>query len=181
MKTYVSMLRGINVSGHRRVKMEELKQTYLSLGYRNVRTYLQSGNVVFESAEKGEKSLAKEIEQSMKHRLGLDVPVLIRTGDELGLLIRHNPFAGRDEERLHVTFLSSKPGVLPLETINRAVCGGEAFSVADREVYLSCPNGYGRTKLTNSFFERVLKTTATTRNWRTTKSLLSLAESSPER
>jgi uncharacterized protein (DUF1697 family) len=180
MKTYVSMLRAINVSGHNRVKMEELKRIYLSLGYRNVKTYLQSGNVVFEGAEKSGDSLAMEIEKSLKQRLGLDVPVLIRTGDELVLLIKHNPFAGRDEERLHVTFLSSKHGVFPLDRINKAVGNGEAFSVTEREVYLFCPNGYGKTKLTNTFFEWVLKTTATTRNWRTTKSLISLAESPPE-
>jgi uncharacterized protein (DUF1697 family) len=180
MKTYVSMLRGINVSGHRRVRMEELKQIYVSLGYRNVRTYLQSGNAVFEGAGASTETLTKEIENSLKQRLGLDVPVLIRTDDELRLLIKNNPLAGRDEERLHVTFLYNKPGVFPLDRINEAVGKGEAFSMVDREVYLFCPNSYGQTKLTNTFFERVLKTTATTRNWRTTKSLISLAESPPE-
>jgi len=176
-KTYVSMLRGINVSGHRRVRMEGLKQIYVSLGYRNVRTYLQSGNVVFESAGASADSLGKEIEESLMRRLGLDVPVLIRTDDELRALIMNNPFAERDQERLHVTFLYNKPGVLPIDTIDLAVADGEAYSMAEREVYLFCPNGYGRTKLSNAFFERVLKSTATTRNWSTTKSLYSLAES----
>ena len=180
MTTYVSMLRGINVSGHRRVEMEELKQIYVSLGYRNVRTYLQSGNVVFEGAGASADALAEEIGKSLKQRLGLDVPLLIRTDDELGLVIKNNPFAGRNEERLHVTFLHEVPGVFPLDRINKAVGKGEAFSMAEREVYLFCPNGYGQTKLSNTFFERELKTTATTRNWRTTKSLLSLTESPPE-
>lgn len=168
------MLRGINVGGNRRVKMEELKEVYDLLGCQNVRTYVQSGNVVFEHEEDSLK-LATKIEKSLKQRFGLDIVILIRTDRELKKVLEKNPFAEKDESKLHVTFLSTKPRSIPIDQIEKAVTGEEAFSISDREIYLFLPNGYGRTKLSNNFFERVLKVAATTRNWRTTKTLYSMA------
>ncbi len=176
MNSYVSMLRGINVSGHKKVTMAELKQVYVSLGHQNVRTYLQSGNVVSEHPGAPSPSLALEIEKSLRQRFGFDIPVFIRSGDELQRLIKENPFAERVEDWIHVTFLYNKPAVSSIDRINQAAGEGEAFSMGEREVYLYCPKGYGRTKLSNSFFERTLKVTATTRNWRTTKALHSMAK-----
>ena len=178
MDTYISMLRGVNVSGHRRVRMEELERLYLSLGCRNVRTYVQSGNVLFEHPTADISKLAGKIEKRLKGPLGSDVPVLIRTKNEFQRLIESNPFAERDESKVHVTFLYAKPMEFSMDKINKVVGRGEAFSMVGSEIYLFCPNGYGRTKLSNSFFERALKMTATTRNWKTVNTLCSMARTS---
>jgi uncharacterized protein (DUF1697 family) len=173
------MLRGVNVTGYKRVKMDELARLYTSLGYRNVRTYVQSGNVVFDANDDLSASTGK-IEKKLKQQFGFDIPVLIRTKNDFHRLIENNPFANKDDSKLHVTFLYTKTADLPTDRINRAVGRGEAFSVAGREIYLYCPNGYGRTKLSNTFFEKTLKVIATTRNWRTVNALHSMVTTSAQ-
>jgi uncharacterized protein (DUF1697 family) len=173
--TYISMLRGINVSGQKRITMEELKKSYGSLGFQDVRTYIQSGNVVFRHPGTDAMKVASEIERGLKRSFAFDVLVIVRTRDELQDLVEANPFAGKDEGKQHVTFLSEKPSVFPAEEVGRAKDKAEEFSVRAMEVYLFCPNGYGNTKLSNNFFERKLKVSATTRNWRTVNALLLMA------
>ena len=168
------MLRGINVGGNRGVKMEDLKRLYTSLGYQNVRTYVQSGNVVFEHHDANSSKLAGEIEKSLKQHFGFDISVVIRTDKELKRLIDKNPFTEKDESKMHVTFLSTKPRTFSTDQIDGFVASGEAFLISGQDIYLFCPNGYGRTKLSNNFFEKTLKVIATTRNWRTTKTLYSM-------
>ena len=99
----------------------------------------------------------------------------IRTSNELKKIVDNTPFAGKDEDWLHVIFLSEKPAQVPIEEINKVKDKAEKFSVVDKEIYLFCPNGYGRTKLSNAFFERKLRVNATTRNWKTVNALLSIA------
>ena len=169
--TYVSMLRGINVGGRRKVRMEELKRAYDSLGLGGVRTYIQSGNVIFEHPREDEWSLAARIEKRLEERLGFPVPTVLRTAGEVREAIRDAPFVGRDPGKLHVTFLSAAPREVPVREIDAARTGAEDFAVAGREVYLYLPDGYGRTRLTNAFFERKLGVTATTRNWKTVNAL----------
>src|SRR6266508_4666314 len=120
MTTFVSMLRGVNVVGHKRLKMSELAGTYASLGLDNVRTYVQSGNAVFSCDSADESSLAQRIEKQLKIRPGLDVTIFIRTTNELGTLVARNPFARKDESRLHVIFLYTKPGRIPTDKIDSA-------------------------------------------------------------
>ncbi len=177
MNSYVSMLRGINVGGKRRVKMDDLKEFYASMGCLNVQTYVQSGNVIFQHRDSNGSKLASKIEQSLNEHFGLDIAVLIRTKEELKKLLEKNPFADKDESKLHVTFLSSKPQKIPTDQIERYVAAGEAYSISDEEVYLFCPNGYGRTKLSNNFFEKTLNVSATTRNWRSVNTLYSMSSS----
>ena len=171
------MLRGINVGGNRGVKMEDLKRLYTSLGYRNVRTYVQSGNVVFEHHDASSSKLAGEIEKSLKQHFGFDISVLIRTDKELKRLIDKNPFTEKDESKMYLTFLSTNPRTFSIDQFDRFVASGEACSISGHDIYLFCPNGYGRTKLSNNFFEKTLKVIATTRNWRTTKMLNSMTSS----
>jgi len=154
--------------------MEELRACYMSLGFRKVSTYIQSGNVVFEDESVDAENLAKRIETGVKATLDLNVRVMVRSKEEMTRVVKNNPFKGKDESKLHVTFLGAKPDRIPMKEINEVRGKGEEFSVSGREVYLFCPNGYGRTKLSNSFFEKVLKTQATTRNWRTVNALCAL-------
>ena len=169
------MLRGINVSGQKRVPMEELRKCYESLGFGRVRTYIQSGNVVFEHQGANAQNLTDKIESVIKRTFGFDVLVVIKTKEEMLRVIKNLPFTGLDESKMHVTFLSSKPSDIPTKEIEAAKSTAEKVSVSGREVYLYCPNGYGKTKLSNSFLERKLGTAATTRNWRTVNALYDLA------
>lgn len=176
MNKYISMLRGINVSGQKKVNMEKLKGLYESFGFGNVRTYIQSGNVGFECHDAKAPELASGIERKIKQAFGFDVSVFIRTRNEFHKIIKNNPFAGKNESRIYVTFLQDRPANFPAEEIKKTKAKSEEFSVSRREIYLFCPDGYGRTKLSNNFFERKLKMPATTRNWNTVNALLSMAD-----
>ena len=176
MIAHISMLRGINVGGKNRIKMEELRELYETLGFENVQTYVQSGNVIFESTDADITKIANRIEKKIKGVTGLDIPVFIRTRSEFQGLVKNTPFAGKDTTKLHVTFLSEVPQYLPVDEINAAKARNEEFSISGREIYLYCPNGYGITKLSNNFFERKLNVLATTRNWNTVNVLLSMTE-----
>src|SRR5579864_3521165 len=109
MTIYISMLRGINVSGQKKVRMEELKKLYESLGFERVRTYIQSGNVVFEHPGADVSDLTGRIERAIEGRFGIEVPVILRTRDELRTVIGNLPFTGKDDAKVHVTFLSANP------------------------------------------------------------------------
>jgi uncharacterized protein (DUF1697 family) len=171
------MLRGLNVGGYNKVTMVSLKECYESLGFNKVRTYIQSGNVVFDHPPGDAPVVADRIRKGIKKGFGLDVQVIVRTKEEISGLIRNLPFKGLDQNKFHVTFLSDRPPAIPLKEIDSAKDSAERFSVAGREVYLFCPNGYGRTKLSNQFFEKKLNVYATTRNWRTVNALSELANS----
>jgi uncharacterized protein (DUF1697 family) len=175
MAILLSILRGINVSGQKMIKMDALKKMYESVGFTNVRTYIQSGNVVFES--KTQKNLATLIEQKIKETFGFDVPVIIRTQKEMQEIVEQNPFLkdkNIERDRLYVTFLAEIPLTENITKIAAYDYSPDVFIIKEKEVYLYCPKpkGYGDTKLSNNFFENKLKVKATTRNWRTTNELL---------
>jgi uncharacterized protein (DUF1697 family) len=175
MSTAISILRGINVGGKRKVPMEALKKCYESLGFQNVKTYIQSGNVIFDYKGGDTQGLAEMLERGIRETFGFEVTVVIRSKEEMLRVIRGFPFTSEEEDFAHVTFLSKTPASVPIEEIDMALGKGERFSVSGKEVYLFCPNGYGRTKLTNSLFEKKLNVAATTRNWRTVNALYALA------
>ncbi len=178
MPTYIAMLRGINVSGHNIVKMERLRASFESLKAREVRTYVQSGNVVFQLAAHPPAPLARRIEARLLRDFGFSVAVLLRTARDLKSLTTNNPFlrtTSIDPSKLHVTFLSEAPGKAAVLKLDALATGPDRFHVAGREIYLHCPEGYGRTKLSNTAFERILSVSATTRNWKTVNALLELA------
>ena len=179
MNTFISILRGINVSGHNKIPMAELKVLYKELGFSGITTYIQSGNVIFR--HKSGKDLAKKIEQKIFERFSFKVPVVIRTVHELKQVLADNPFLkekDNDVAKLHVTFLSTEPQKVNIDAASNFNYEPDKFNIAGREVYVYCPGGYGNTKLTNNFFENKLKVTATTRNWRTINELYKLAEAS---
>ena len=172
------MLRGVNVAGHKRLKMSELAELYTSLGFVNIRTYIQSGNVVFSHTQKDESDLAHRIHGAMKTKLGLDVTVFLRTPEDLDRVVKKNPFIDNDHNRMHITFLYARPIRVPRDEIDAVAAEGEKFSILGREVCLFLPNGQGKTKLSNGFFEKIFKVPATTRNWNTVLALLELAKGS---
>ncbi len=175
MPRYVALLRSVNVGG-RSLQMAALRETLIDAGFTDVVTYIQSGNVVFTSPSRSEAAVAKRAEAAIADATGHDVPVIVRTPSALQAIVDRQPFGrGHDPKFLHVTFLSDKPPAARARAIDRARYRPDEFAVAGREVYLACPNGYGRTKLTNTFFERALQTVATTRNWNTVQKLLALA------
>jgi uncharacterized protein (DUF1697 family) len=177
MIIYISMLRGINVGGRKKVKMVELKGLYESLGFSDVKTYIQSGNVIFKTNNFNSSSeLIKRIEVAVKEVFSFEVHVFIRTMSELERIINDNPLIQFDTSKLHVTFLSDHP-TMHINGIDEVKDELEKYSFSDVEIYLFLPNGYGRTKLSNDFFEKKLRVNATTRNWRTVNKLFDIAKS----
>lgn len=181
MNTYISILRGINVGGKNKVRMVELRSLYENIGFKNVQSYIQSGNVVFLAKSTKPKHLEAQIVKEIQAAFGYDVSVIVRTLDVWEATVHNNPFTKdteKEEKFLHVTFLSNSIALASIDTekIMEKKRPGEEVSFSKKVVYLYCPISYGRTKLNNNFFERKLKTRATTRNWKTTKKLLKMAE-----
>ena len=175
MHTYISMLRGISVSGQNLVCMAELKSLYESLGFENVRTYVQSGNVVFESAEQDGLKLAKQIETGIEKSFGFSVPVLIRSADDLQRILESHPFKNEEPIRVLVTFLYERPDQSKLDNLSSYEDKVDKFVLGEQEILLFCPGGYGTTKLSNTFFEKKLGVVATTRNRKTVNTLYEMA------
>lgn len=173
----VALLRGINVGGKNRLPMKELAALFVEAGCDDVRTYIQSGNVVFRTGPAGGVEISSIISASILDRFGYQVPVITRTAREFQEIVQANPFveAGAEADKLHVMFLAELPDGAQVETLDRQRSPGDEFAVRGREVYLHCPNGVARSKLTNSYFDSRLSTTSTSRNWRTVRKLLELA------
>jgi uncharacterized protein (DUF1697 family) len=180
MAIHISMLRGINVGGHRKVDMKELKALYEAMGFKKVSTYIQSGNVIFQTGKKSTaQQVAEKIEEGIFKKYQFEVSVIIRKMEELEKSILNNPFIGKrgiDIQKLHLTFLDKEPSLADWDQIKGLDRLPDQFMLVGKEIYLYCPGGYGITKLTNGFFENKLKVKATTRNWNTVNQLLQLAK-----
>ena len=179
MEKYIAILRGINVSGQKKIKMEELRLLMQKIKLKKVQTYIQSGNLIFEHNKIIDLDLAKKIGEKIFQNYGFQVPVITRTLSEWKDVFDNNPFLkDRDEDirTLHVTFLADKPKDEYLDNFNKFNSPPDEFIISGKEIYLFCPNGYGRTKLSNTFFENKLKVLATTRNFKTVKTVLDLTK-----
>jgi uncharacterized protein (DUF1697 family) len=178
MTTCISFLRGINVGGQKSLPMKDLQVLYESLGFIIVTTYIQSGNLIFKVApDIAIQELAGKIERQIEAVYRFQVPVIIRTLDEMKMAGSSNPFigwSGMDPDELHVTFLEQKPEPAIIKTLNGIDFLPDRFEIRNREVYIHCANGYGKTRLSNTFFEKKLHTKATTRNWNTVLKLIEL-------
>lgn len=170
MTTYVSLLRGINVSGQKKVKMTDLKMLYESLGLQNVVTYIQSGNVIFKS-DKEADILKVFLEQAIEQHYSFQVPVKVISEDEFLMIKTHIPFSNINVEldgaKVLITFLSASPKVELADKLMTYIQAPEKLIINDKIIFLHCPNGYGKTKLSNNFIENKLKVSATTRNLKT--------------
>ena len=179
MPAYVSMLRGINVGG-KTIKMERLRAAFEALSFFRVRTYAQSGNVVFETTQGSPAALSKRIQERILRDFGFPVPVILKTTEEMERVVAGNPFAEEksiERSKLHVTFLSHALPRTAVTALKGLAAGKERFCILNQEVYLYCPNGYGRTKLSNTNIEKKLSVVATTRNWKTVRALLEMTQS----
>lgn len=180
MNTYISFLRGINVAGQKKIKMSSLKVLYESLGFKNVTTYIQSGNVIFQSTKEDIPVLQQKIEQKIQKEYNFTVTTIIRTIPEMKNIIDGNPFMKERHEditKLYVTFLSQRPSLLAIQELNHFQKNEEEFIISGKNVYLFIPKGYGKAILSNNLIERKLHVTATTRNWKTVLQVGELAES----
>lgn len=177
MPRYAALLRGVNVGGRGMLAMATLRELLLSLGHTDVATYLQSGNAVFGTkSQASPRRLARDIETALHDRAGLDVRVLLRTRDELQQVVDGNPLAdvATHPSRFLVIFLDDRPEPGRARAIDPVGFGPDRFAVRDREVYVWCPEGLSKTKLTHAFFEKQLGVAATGRNWNTVRALLAL-------
>jgi uncharacterized protein (DUF1697 family) len=179
MKTYIAILRGINVSGHKMMKMADLTAMLNGLGFKNTKTYIQSGNVVFQSKETAPAQLQKKIEKKIAEAFGFEVPVMIIPVNEIETILKDNPFLKKktiDLTKLHVTFLNGVYDKKITAQLGEQKYGNDEFVATSTAIYLHCPDGYGNTKLSNTFWENKLKVIATTRNWKTVNELKNLAD-----
>jgi uncharacterized protein (DUF1697 family) len=179
MPIYISMLRGINVGGHKLIKMDQLRKSFEALGFQQVKTYIQSGNVVFKTAKLSPVTLSKKIEERILRDFGFSAFVISRTAAEMVNAIASNPFLnqpGIDPQRLHVMFLSAPPAPAALKKLTDLTQAPERSSCLDREIYLYLPNGAGQSSLMKSPLDRVLSVVTTTRNWNTVNQLARMCE-----
>ena len=170
MTRFVSLFRGINVGGHQAVRMDALKELHESLGLQEVQTYIQSGNVVFTSDEADVTQIQKDIEDGFAQKFGFRVNVMVRTADEFNVIIENNPFQNqpmKESKWVVAMFLVTHPISTALEDIQKTYTGPEELYIMGQEVYIYYPEGIGRSKLTNTFLEKKLKTMGTARNWNT--------------
>ena len=174
---YLSLLRGINISGKKKIIMKDLKALYASLGFTNVITYIQSGNVIFESDE-DENKLIEKIEKAITQNYGFDVPVQIRNVTKFEDIIKCCPFSDLDLEeegtRVMVTFLAEEASEEFIKKLMTYLHKPERLVIMGKEIYLHYPNGYEKSKLSNNFIENKLQVQVTTRNWNTVVKLFGI-------
>jgi uncharacterized protein (DUF1697 family) len=179
MAVIISMLRGVNVGGHNKIKMEGLRALCESLKLRDAQTYVQSGNVIFRTDERDMSRLAKRIEDGIERKFGFRPNVILRTVTQMREVIARNPFAKRrgiEPGKLLVSFLASDPGEEGREKLRQMKCDPEELRIEGREIYIYFPNGAGRSKLNWAGLGKMLKTAGTERNWNSVTNMLEIAE-----
>lgn len=179
MTRHIAFFRAINVSGRKSVKMDYLAGLFSGLGAQNVRTYIQSGNVIFDLPSSKLKALLGDIHKAMMDALGFDAQIITRSHTALSALIAACPFdadklAGL--EKIYVSLLAQAPTQARRQTLVSVDAGTDVLEMAETEAYLLCRQGYGRTRLSNQFLEKTLAVSATTRNWATLNKLKALCE-----
>ena len=178
MTKYISILRGINVGGHRKILMKDLKELYSSLGLKNVSSYIQSGNLVFESS-KSHTELEATIHKAIEKKYGFDVPIIVRNKEEIEEAIQNNPYIEEDLSNITqvaMTFMKSTPSSENIEALKGAIETKDEYQIIGKNIYILLQRKYHETKLSNNFFEKKLGVECTTRNWKTVLNLKSMLE-----
>lgn len=177
--TFVALLRGINVGGKNKLPMKDLVDLFTRTGCTEVRTFIQSGNIIFQAEPDDALEIPDRVTAQIAERHRLRVPVILRSVDQLRAVSSGNPFlqAGVSEEILHVMFLANRPDPVRVASLDPNRSAPDAFSVRGQEIYLKFPHGVAETRLSNSYFDSKLATISTGRNWRTVTTLLALMES----
>jgi len=180
MQTYISFLRGVNMTGHNSIKMKDLSELYISLGLNDSETYIQSGNVISRcNADIPVASLSDKIEAAILERFNYTIPVMIRTVPEVKDLFSSNPFLTEDDfqpSKMAVIFLHKKPSDAQIQKVVDIDYPPDKFKIIGREIFIYCPNGFGKTKLYTNFFEKKIGVAGTARNWKTITTILDIAE-----
>lgn len=174
MPIYIAMLRGINVGGHNRIKMDQLRTSLEALGFEQVKTYIQSGNVVLKSATISPAALSRKIEKQIVGQFGFAVSVISRTAEEINKTIANNPFlndSSINPEKLHVAFLSEAPVPFALKRLAELTLEPDQSRCLGKEVYFHFPKGVSGSSLWKHPLDRVLSVEVTTRNWKTVNTL----------
>ena len=176
--TYVALMRGINVGGKNKLPMKELADIFTAAGCQGVRTYIQSGNIVFRASQGLAARVADLVSTLVQDRFGFRVPVITLRADELRTIVRDNPLlrSQATSSTLHVAFLPKAPSPELGASLDHNRSPPDELALLGRAIYLCCPNGMARTKLTNEYFDSRLKMPCTMRNWRTVLTLLAWAE-----
>lgn len=178
MQTFIALLRGINVSGHKIIKMEMLRKMMENMGFKNVKTYIQSGNVVFQSNENDISKLEELIRKEIEKEFGFDVYVKIVTPEELKWVLDENPFlkdGSLDIKQHYFAFLDQNPSEENRENLKNLELKGELTELGNKVVFIHYRNGAGKSKLSNNLIENKLKVKSTMRNLNTTKKLLEMS------
>lgn len=176
MNTYIALLRGINVSGQKKMPMAELRELLSNLGLKNVRTYIQSGNVIFQSTEGLTGNLELQIQDAIKKYFDFEVPVIVKTKIELQRIFDDCPFNLEKKAHSYFMMLYSIPAKANVDEVSEISYSNEEFVITDNCVYFHSSIGYGKAKCNNNFFERKLKVIATARNYKTMVKLLAMSE-----
>jgi len=174
MPIYVALLRGINVGGNKRIKMDELRRSFEAVGCERVASYIQSGNLVFKASKPSAGELTRRIEERIESDFGHSVAVMLRTADEMKKMIASNPFLkerGIDLEKLHVAFLSETPAPPALKKLAELTITPDRSRCSGKEVYLYLPNGFSGSGFMKKPLDRILSVVTTTRNWKTVNQL----------
>jgi len=178
MDIYITMLRGINMTGHNTIKMTGLADLFRQFGYSDAETYIQSGNIVFTCHKGNIDDVSSGIRKAILSEFNLNIAVIIRTSDEMKKIISANPFLeepGFDPSKMAVLFLELKPSDEQVLKVAGIDYPPDKFHINGSEIYVYCPNGFGKTKLYTNFFEAKMKVTGTARNWRTVNKLFEMA------
>ena len=176
MRTYIALLRGINVGGKNKILMAELRDLLLNMGLKDVQTYIQSGNIIFNSEEGNASELEFQITEAIKERFQLDVPVLVKTRNALSTIFDACPFSEEKKQKSYFSLLYTAPEVDFVNEVSSTNFKNEDIEILPNCVYFYSSIGYGKTKYNNNFFERKLKVTATARNYKTIVKLLELSK-----
>jgi uncharacterized protein (DUF1697 family) len=175
-ETFVALMRGINVGGKNKLPMKDLVGLFEEAGCVGVRHYIQSGNIVFGATTALAKRVPALITSAIQRDFSLEVPVVVRSRDEMRAVVKNNPLLakGAPVESLHVVFLADVPTAAAAASLDPNRSPPDTFVVRGGEIYVSCPNGIGNSKLTNAYFDSKLRTTSTGRNWRTVLQLVEM-------
>jgi uncharacterized protein (DUF1697 family) len=176
---YLALFRGVNVGGKNKLPMKDLAQIFVQAGCTEVRTFIQSGNVLFNAPPRVAKKVAQIVPVEVEERFGHRPPIVIRNAEQLAVVAANNPFlkAGASEDRVFAMFLACTPEAARVATLDPGRSAPDAFAVCGADIYLHLPTGIADTKLTNAYFDSRLATIGTSRNWRTVTTLLKMMQS----
>lgn len=180
MDKRIALLRGINVGGKRKIRMTDLTALFESLGFTNIVSYIQSGNIIFNTPKKiSHTEVSNQLAKAIFHKFGFEVPVIVLSANDLEQAFARNPFYKENESdltNLHLTFLKEVPSNENLQVLQSYNYEPDKFKILDKNVFLFCTGKYHLSKLSNTFFEKKLKVPATTRNWKTVIKLMELSQ-----